>query len=698
MIKTRFEWAFVVAITFAALILSGGNALAQEERSRIVASEYGFNAEDSTDALQRAIDSGAKTVVIDKQSSPWIVRPLKLRDNLELILEEGVEVQAKKGEFKEIGDVLLACDNTKNLTIRGEGKGATLRMRKREYWSEPYRKSEWRHGISLRSAEHVLIENLQIAETGGDGIYLGTSGTVKLPCRDVTIRRVDCVENNRQGISVINVDGLLIEDCVLRDTNGTPPAAGIDFEPNGADEQITNVVMRRVVAINNAGDGITFYLPQMRSRGHELSFVIEDCDSVRNAGMGFGLTVANGEDMRQTGEMIVRNTRFYGNRTGIAVRSKWADGAPLRFENVLLVTPNADRALGYDRRYKGVSSHDGLPKGIDEWTKTTASSGISLIATGADDEANGGTTFKDVTIVDGATPDATKPLFALRDASADGVGFAKVSGSIISSSALDSTSRVETVLNDETLATLFPFLHARRVPLWNLANLNAESEQATSDEVAAAWRDHPKPAAKPFRARGDATYYVFATPGEKTELAFRQRKIGSYEPKPVDVTITEPDGAEQKFDPALAVDEPLKIAFEPKTKGWSRVYVDFGASTVELESSSAPVLTAAAPKLDVFSSTGRFEFYVPKTARDLAFRVVGSATERVSATLFDPDGVEVARLDDVELLASWTNPLDESGAPEPIKSGFWTIQFDKPSVGVLEDYIFSIQGVPALLR
>ena len=126
--------------------------------------------------------------------------------------------------------------------------------------------------------------------------------------------------------------------------------------------------------------------------------------------------------------------------------------------------------------------------------------------------------------------------------------------------------------------------------------------------------------------------------------------------------------------------------------------MNFGASTVELESSSAPVLTAAEPKLDVFSSSGSFEFYVPKNSKDLAIRIVGSATERVSATLFDPDGAEVARLEDVELLATWTSPLDDSGAPKPVKSGFWTIQFDKPSVGILEDYIFSIQGVPALLR
>lgn len=695
--KTRFNPALVVVASFIAWVISTSSVFGQEALQRVVASDYGFNVEDSTDALQRAIDSGAKTVVVDKQETPWIVRPLKLRDNLEFVLAEGAEIQAKKGEFKAVGDCLLSCENARNVTIRGEGKGATLRMRKREYWSEPYRKSEWRHGISLKSAENVLIENLQIAETGGDGIYVGTSGTTKRPCRNVTIRRVDCLENNRQGISVINVDGLLIENSVLRDTNGTAPAAGIDFEPNGADEQITNVVMRRVVAIGNDGDGITFYLPNLRSRGHELSFVVEDCDSARNAGMGFGLTVANGDDMRQSGAMIVRNTRIYGNRTGVAIRSKWAEGAPLRFEDVSVVTPNADKALGY-AKYDGVSSRVELPKGLRETIPSTASSGIVLIATGPDGEPNGGTTFERVTIVDSSAPDAAQPLFALRDASANGVGFEKISGAIVSESALDSSSRVETRLDKETLTTLFPSLYARRVPVWNLDALNADSERKTSDELAAAWRAHAKPNASPVRLRGDATYYVYAAPGEPVELALRQRKIGSYEPKPVEVTITNPDGSEQKLDSALAVETPLNVKFEPKTKGWSRIYVNFGASAVELASSSAPVLTSAGPKLDAFSTTGRFDFYVPKDAKDLSIRIVGSATERVSATLFDPDGTEVARLEDVELLAAWTAPLDDSGAPTPLKSGFWSIQFDKPSVGVLEDYIFSIQGVPALLR
>ena len=693
--KLNYSLALRVTATTLIFLFSLASVHAQE-RQRVVASEYGFSAEDSTEALQKAIDSGAKVVVVDKQNAPWIVnRTLTLRNNLELVFEEGVELQAKKGCFLSKGDVLLRAVDVKDLTIRGEGKGATLRMRKRDYWSAPYEKSEWRHGISLSSAENVLIENLQISETGGDGIYVGTSGATKRPCRGITIRNVDCVENNRQGISVINVDGLIIEDCVLRDTNGTPPAAGIDFEPNGADEQITNVVMRRVVAINNAGDGFTFYLPQLRSRGHELSFVIEDCDSVRNAGMGLGLTVANGEDKRQTGSMIIRDTRIVGNQIGIAVRSKWSEGAPLLFKDVVLTTPSADKYQGYSS-YKGVSSNPKLPEKIDEWTKTTSSSGICLIATGPDEETNGGVTFENVQIVD-ATPDSSVPLLALRDASADGVGFDKISGEITSVNLNAPDKSVKTTLNKETIGALFPYLNTRKVVLWNLDRLNDPSVKEVSQELAEAWSSREKEA-KPLRLRGDAEYYVYAKSGESVKATFVQRKIGSYEPRPVEITVTEPDGTETQFPASLAVEEPYKVEFQAEKDGWRRISAAFGASSLELVDSTAPVLTSASPKADVFGTNGRFEFYVPEGTKDLAVRVVGSPTERVSVRIFAPDGEEVATLPDVELMAAWTAPMDDSGVVKPLKKGFWTLEFDKPSVGVLEDYIFSIQGAPALVR
>ena len=83
----------------------------------------------------------------------------------------------------------------------------------------------------------------RIEQTGGDGIYLG-SAPKQIPNRQVTIRRVDCNANHRQGISVISAEDLLIEDCQLRHTDGTAPMAGIDFEPNHPADFLVNCVVR----------------------------------------------------------------------------------------------------------------------------------------------------------------------------------------------------------------------------------------------------------------------------------------------------------------------------------------------------------------------------------------------------------------------------------------------------------------------
>ena len=41
---------------------------------------------------------------------------------------------------------------------------------------------------------------------------------------------------------------------------------------------------------------------------------------------------------------------------------------------------------------------------------------------------------------------------------------------------------------------------------------------------------------------------------------------------------------------------------------------------------------------------------------------------------------------------------DANGKPIPPMKGFWSVKFEKPSQGVLEDYIVTVLGVPALLR
>ena len=304
-------------------------------------------------------------------------------------------------------------------------------------------------------------------------------------------------------------------------------------------------------------------------------------------------------------------------------------------------------------------------------------------------------------IVDAGESGAPHFLMTLRDASSEGVGFEKISGTIRSTT-LDGAS-VETQLTDETLAELFPELAYRRVPVWNISQLTGTGElnAAVSDELAKAWRERASEVAKSptaFRGRGDVSYYFYADAGQEARWSLQQRKIGSYPPKEVEVSITSPTGESTQLETIAPDLKPKEYEYTAAEAGWYRIDASFGASSLTLSERNLPIFTLASPSLDVFGTTGRFEFYVPSGSGDLGLRIVGSATERVTATLRDPDGQEVATLKDVSALGTWSTPVDDSGTPQPPKPGFWTLELQRPTVGVLEDYIVTILGVPALLR
>jgi hypothetical protein len=92
---------------------------------------WGVDPEDSTSALQAAIDSGARRVVVPKMESDWIIRPIKLAGNQELVFEKGVVVTAKRGEYRAKNDSVFTARDVSNLVIKGDG--ATVRMQKEDY-------------------------------------------------------------------------------------------------------------------------------------------------------------------------------------------------------------------------------------------------------------------------------------------------------------------------------------------------------------------------------------------------------------------------------------------------------------------------------------------------------------------------------------------------------------------------------------
>ena len=200
----KISASFLAALPFA--IQVSGCACIPDEGVKI--SSFGYDPNDSTAFIQKAFDSGARKLVLDRQSGPWVTLPLKMRSNTELIIEPGVELVAKRGEYKGLRDYLLELPYCTNVTIRG-GAGSTLRMWKKDYQGPDYKHGEWRYALRIFHCENVLVEGLNIVESGGDGI--GVTG------KNITIRKCVCDRNHRQGISVFSAENLLIEDTILHE-------------------------------------------------------------------------------------------------------------------------------------------------------------------------------------------------------------------------------------------------------------------------------------------------------------------------------------------------------------------------------------------------------------------------------------------------------------------------------------------------
>jgi hypothetical protein len=243
-------------------------------RQSVSAAWWGFDPEDATSSLQSSLDSGAAIVLVPSIGRPWITRPLSIRSGTTLVLEEGVELIAKRGNFAKIDAVLFLLKDVEDVTIYGYG--ARCAMRKEDYRRGQYQKSEWRHAVEMDGCARISVLGLTVESSGGDGIYLGR-GDRRTYCSQVVLRDLLLRDHYRQGISVISAQDLLIENVEMSSTEGTMPSAGIDFEPNYADERFVGCVLRNCLIHSNSGPGISVVLRTLDASSADVDIRVENC-------------------------------------------------------------------------------------------------------------------------------------------------------------------------------------------------------------------------------------------------------------------------------------------------------------------------------------------------------------------------------------------------------------------------------------
>lgn len=629
----------VLVFLFASLALRGGEDVKVSER-------FGFDPADSTRFLQAALDSGLPKIVVDRQDAPWVCGPLRGASGQEVVFEPGVEVVAKSGAFLPLRESLLTYENASD--VRLSGRGATLRMRKADYMRPPYKKGQWRHVLNFLSCSRVRVEGLTLADSGGDGVYIGVSGNdVGVPCQDVRICGVTCDGNLRQGISVISVDGLLVENCALKNTGGHPPQAGIDFEANYPGQLMKNIVMRGCTIADNKGGGLGFSLWGRDASAVPVDALIENC-RIERCRQGFWYTGNARSGTYAQGAVVLRNCVFCDcPGAGLSICQKPRAAVTLkligcRFENCC-TDDRTDACFSFRPGYRSDPPVDGIV--FDDVAVKTAND---------------------------------RPLFSRWEGSWVSDDVCALSGRI----RLAGRKKEKTIVLDSA---------------WRKKNFPSKSAGATPsrrpfaavpkvvDGTPGVMRSLPR-----FRLRQDVSYVFYADSSRDAHLVLEMAPVGQSRPLKKPVSVMGLDGRTLRSYAPLKEGVNDTVVFRAKRTGLHLLKVPTGWNTVTLVQADVPVgIDISSGEQDIMASAGVVYFPASGDAPFAVFAGGQNRRERLSYELRDPDGKLVASNDS---LGDWDRYLNEKGGP----SGLWSLKVGKPKNGLFEDFNLDLVGLPSV--
>jgi len=299
----------------------------------VMASSFGFRSGDATAAFEAAINSGKSYVVIDKQSSDWVIRPTRFYNlrNMTIVFEPGVTLRAKSGAFRE-GNRLFKLTNARNVTI--EGTGATFKMNKHEYTS-----GEQRHALELDMSKDVTIRGLTLRDSGGAGIKLmGNNGSGY--CENITIENVRCLNNRRDGITISSAQNVWVRNSEFSGSSGTKPEAGVVLESDHSNERLVNINFENCKFSGNNNAGVHFSSNKMNGGSRAVSVKVVDSEFSNNgvspssSVMATEIYVGGGSGNNVVGgEIRFERNSFNGSRGRIVFTRKSGDGFKAVFKD-----------------------------------------------------------------------------------------------------------------------------------------------------------------------------------------------------------------------------------------------------------------------------------------------------------------------------------------------------------------------------
>lgn len=573
-------------ILIVALSVLSALMLQNVSADTVRADKWGFNAEDATDILQKAIDSGASTVIVPAMTASWKTRPLTLKSNQEIIVEKGAVIEALPDAYKNITDSMLNGLGVKNVILRGPG---TLMMHKADYQDKArYQPSEWRHAVNLRACENIKIIGLTIRSSGGDGIYIGSrpkGSSLPEYCSNVLVDSCVIEDNHRQGISVISAENLTVRNCILNNTSGTNPMAGIDFEPNFPGERLVNCLVEKCTIENNKHYGI-LVVAKLSTESRPISLTFKDC-KIKGGGMGI-CVLASYKIKNPVSGMIkfVDCTVENSADSGIVMRNFRDDGCQVVYENCRLINTAAKQP------------------------------GRSQIFFNSDKQNTcnvGNVVFKDCSVTETGK---ARPVIMFGNTSED-VLLRNVTGTVsFNGTAIKAEEYIEKNGLNAPRASIRPLAPAKLKPL--------------SETLGKRRKSQPR-----LVFRGPVKFLFYGEKGKNIEFKLGYSQISKrYKTKSFKLDVKAPSENSVTL-PDAVIGSDNKFTIKAEETGTYVVSCNPKGNKLSLESSSVPYSMALDKGfMQLYRPQGRVYFRIPQGLKEFTVQVAGAGSETVSASVW----------------------------------------------------------------
>ncbi len=293
---------------------------------------------DSTTAIQAAFDAGyniyvpSGTYMIKAHTDAGGFGGVSPRSNSTIVFADGAKFKAITNNKDAYSIINIASkDNIKFVNVTLEGDRAT----------HTGVTGEFGMGYYVLNCTNISFDGGGVSKCWGDGLYFGQVSSVGYS-ENISIKNVVVTDCRRQGMSVISVDGLLVENCEFSDTNGTAPSAGIDFEPNNTACRLIRVSLFNVKTSNNDGAGILVDLANITSSATIANNVSITSIGHRDEGSENGLILTRCLNTT-SGAVRFVNSMYRNNLLqGVNIR-RWSSlGAKIELIDPTIVNPNRD--------------------------------------------------------------------------------------------------------------------------------------------------------------------------------------------------------------------------------------------------------------------------------------------------------------------------------------------------------------------